>query len=115
MEVHDDHFPADARDEDWLPAVGARGWVVLTKDRRIKSRTTELVALMRGGVAAFVLSSANMSGDQMAAAYVNALPAMIRLLVRLARPFVARVARGGGIEVLVRSSTRPSRRSDGAL
>ena len=34
--VHDDHFPTDAKDNEWLPAVGKNGWVVLTKDKRIK-------------------------------------------------------------------------------
>lgn len=110
VEVHDRHFAQDARDEDWLPAVGARNWVVLTKDRRIKSRTSELAALVRGGVAAFVLSSANMNGDQMAAAaYVSALPAMLRALARVRRPFVARVTRGGEVEILLSVPTRSRR------
>ena len=29
VELHDSHF---AKDVDWLPTVGQRGWVVLTKD-----------------------------------------------------------------------------------
>jgi hypothetical protein len=29
VELHDDHFRQDARDEEWIPVVGARGWVVL--------------------------------------------------------------------------------------
>ena len=35
--VHDDEFEPDARDVDWLQAVGQRGWVVLTKDARIRT------------------------------------------------------------------------------
>src|SRR3954469_18720819 len=31
VEVHDDHFARDASDETWLGAVGAKGWVVLSK------------------------------------------------------------------------------------
>jgi len=30
VEVHDDHLPQDAKDEEWLQYVGARNWVVLT-------------------------------------------------------------------------------------
>ena len=36
VEIHDDHFAPDAKDEDWLVEVGKRGWIVLTKDDRIR-------------------------------------------------------------------------------
>ncbi|MGH7152226.1 MAG: hypothetical protein ACREIU_16085 [Planctomycetota bacterium] len=36
VEVHDEHFARDARDEEWLGEVGRRGWVVPTKDQRIR-------------------------------------------------------------------------------
>ena len=32
VEIHDDHFSQNVEDVDWLPEVGKRGWVVLTKD-----------------------------------------------------------------------------------
>ena len=35
VEIHDDHFAPAVLDVDWLREVGSRGWVVLTKDRRI--------------------------------------------------------------------------------
>lgn len=50
--MHDDHFPPGAKDEDWLAQVGERGWIVLTKDRRIRYRHVEWLALMKAGVAA---------------------------------------------------------------
>ena len=57
VEVHDDHFPAGAKDNEWLPAVGEKGWVVLTKDQRIRYRGLELKALEEAQVKAFVLTS----------------------------------------------------------
>ena len=36
VEIHDDHFAPDAKDEAWLAEVGKRGWIVLTKDDRIR-------------------------------------------------------------------------------
>jgi hypothetical protein len=39
VEIHDDHFPPDAKDEDWLTEVGSLGWIVLTKDRRFHPDT----------------------------------------------------------------------------
>ena len=46
VEIHDDHFLPDAKDEDWLVEVGSRGWIVLTKDDRIRYRVTERTAIM---------------------------------------------------------------------
>jgi uncharacterized protein with PIN domain len=39
VEIHNDYFLPDANDEEWLPEVGKRGWIVLTKDDRIRYRT----------------------------------------------------------------------------
>ena len=46
MEIHDDHFAPDTPDTVWLAEVGARGWVVLTKDSRIRRHPLELQALL---------------------------------------------------------------------
>lgn len=57
IELHDDHFPQETRDKDWLPVVGRRGWVVLTADVRIRYRGIEIDALMRAGVRCFALTA----------------------------------------------------------
>ena len=82
VEVHNDHFLQDARDEIWLPEVGKRGWVVLTKDDRIRYRPTERAAVISARVALFVLSSGNLNGEDMAQAFVAALPRMSRVLAK---------------------------------
>lgn len=95
--VHDEHFPADAPDEDWLHEVGQRGWIVLTKDKMIRYRDTERVAIIRAGVRAFVLIGKNMKGPEMGEAFVRALPAIVRLLARRRPPFIATITSGGSI------------------
>ena len=62
VEIHDDHFAPDAKDEDWLVEVGKRGWIVLTKDDRIRYRATERTALASARVRAFVLTSSQLQG-----------------------------------------------------
>jgi predicted nuclease of predicted toxin-antitoxin system len=99
-EVHDDHFPPDARDETWLKAVGARGWVVLTKDRRLRYRTPELAALMASGVPAFVLTAGNVRGDEMAAIFAGALPKILKFMRKHKPPFVAALTRRGQIQIV---------------
>ena len=95
--VHDDHFPTDAKDNEWLPAVGKNGWVVLTKDKRIKDRGLELRALRNARVKAFVLTSGNLQGHDMAAIFVKALPAIQKYVNNNDPPFIARLTSQGKI------------------
>ena len=100
VEIHEDHFPSDAKDEVWLTEVGSRGWVVLTKDRHIRYREPEINAILKAHVAAFVLTGGNLTGDEMAAVFVKALPQIRKLLSKHARPFIARVTKGGAVSLL---------------
>jgi hypothetical protein len=100
VEIHDDHFLADATDEDWLLEVGKRGWIVLTKDDRIRYRTTERTALATARVRAFVLTSSQLQGAEMAAAFLAALPRIKRLIAKHNPPFIGRVSRSGMVSML---------------
>lgn len=110
VEIHDEHFPQAAKDTEWLPEVGRRGWVVLTKDHHIRTRQNELVALLSAGVAAFVLTSGDLTGPEMAQAFVHALPRIRRMLVGQPRPFIARVSASGDVMLIVRGMPRWLRR-----
>lgn len=35
VEAHIDHFPQAAPDTEWIPEVGRRGWVLITRDKNI--------------------------------------------------------------------------------
>lgn len=90
----------DAADLDWLPVVGKRGWVVLTKDGRIRSRTLERQALLGAGVHAFILTTQDLKGCEMGEAFINALPRMKRLVERQEGAFIATVSRSGDVKLL---------------
>jgi predicted nuclease of predicted toxin-antitoxin system len=64
--AHDDVFAVDTDDEVWLAEAGTRGWIVLIKDNRIRYRPQERAALEAAGVQAFVLTNANMTGEEQA-------------------------------------------------
>ena len=98
--VHDDHFQPDTRDEDWLTEAGQEGWVVLTKDQRIRYRTIEREALMQAGVRAFVLTAGNIDGTEMAEIFVKALPKIRRFAAKYSPPFIATVSRSGSVSML---------------
>lgn len=100
--VHDDHFAPDAPDEDWLKRAGSAGWVVITKDTRIRYREPERAALIAANVRAFVFTTADLNGREMAEMVVSALPAIARLCHRVPPPFIARIGKGGRIHLLFR-------------
>lgn len=67
VEIHDDHFAPDTPDATWLAEVGARGWIVLTKDSRIRRHPLELQALLGANVAAFMVTATDLTGADMGA------------------------------------------------
>ncbi len=57
-------------DVEWLNHAGQQGWVVLTKDRRIRRRPAERQVILDSGVRAFVLSRGDLTGQQQAERFV---------------------------------------------
>ena len=100
-EAHDDLFPQDTDDVDYLGPVGQQGWVLLTKDKNIRRNELERAALIASGVACFALTSGNLRGPEMAQAFVTALPRIKRVLGRFAPPFVAIVGAVGTVTVIM--------------
>lgn len=101
VEFHDDHFAPGTPDAEWLTIVGAKGWIVLTKDTRIRYRPNEKQALMGAGVRAFVFTSGSLSGSQMADAVVEALPEMMKLLASRPGAFVARITAASDVAIVL--------------
>jgi hypothetical protein len=54
-------IPRGTKDPVWLPKVGQRGWAVVMRDKRIRSRPGERELLRRYRIRAFCLTG---SGDQ---------------------------------------------------
>lgn len=55
--------PRATPDEDWLPIVGQAGWVVITRDRRIRSRPVERLRFEQHGVRAFCITGTQEMSD----------------------------------------------------
>lgn len=92
VERHADHFPPDARDEEWLATVGNRGWIALTHDRRIRYKPNELSAVVRHRVALLVIVG-SAPYPELAAAFVATLPRVEAFLSKHEPPFVGKVFR----------------------
>jgi len=112
VEAHDENFKPGTPDSEWLLEVGKRGWVVLTKDKRIRYRPIETAALWRARVRAFVLvARGDLSGAEIGSIFVKALPAMRRFCAEVQPPFIAHVFKDSGVK-LVRPGTVHGRRQD---
>lgn len=93
-------FGTGTLDVDWLPHVGARGWILITKDKNIRKREIELRALRQAGVRTFVLTASDLNGDDQARVLKEALPAMLRLLRRRSAHFVARITAESSVQII---------------
>lgn len=95
--LHDDHFSQDTTDIAWMKTLKDKGWVVLTKDVRIRKKHDEKSVLYASNLAAFFLNSANMRGEEMAQAFIQAMPRMLNMLENNTPPFIATVNRNGKV------------------
>ncbi len=92
-------YYCDEADHVWLKAVGEWGWVVLTKDQRLRYNPLEITALRASAVRVFVLTAGNLRGSEIAAAFERAIPAMCRVLRGQPGPFIARIGKSGKVTV----------------
>lgn len=83
VEIHDDHFGKNTQYVDWVPEIGNRGWVILTKDARIGKNKLERLAVADAGVRMFILVSQNLSGADMANIFLKAIPEMENLSLKI--------------------------------
>lgn len=94
---HHDVFPEATNDEVWLARAGMEGWVVLTKDSRLRYEPNIRNAFLRAGVRVFCLVAGNMTASEMADAMTAALPMMERFLAGRAGPFIANIGSSGSL------------------
>lgn len=97
VELLDDHFAANAPDEDWLKFVGRKGWIAITKDKRIRYRTPALEVIKEERVKLFVFSKGNLSGQEMAQILINAIPKIEILVSKINPPFIITITRSGNL------------------
>lgn len=99
--IRADRFSAGVSDPEWLVEAGRQYWIVLTKDKAIRRRPNEQLALVNSGVRAFVLAAGEMTGPEQADLFSRIIPRIRYYVAELPPgPFVVRVAKDGSCEVL---------------
>lgn len=93
VERHADHFAHDADDDDWLPQVAQRDWVILSNDQRMLRRPIERDAVIVSGARLLILIGANAKAVDLATNFVNTRALVFAFLVEHAAPYIAKVYR----------------------
>jgi len=97
VEIHDDHLPIDAPDEDWIALVGRKGWVAVTKDKNVRYRIGEINAIKSFNARVIVVRAKNATGSDIAELLVCYHERIRRFSLRTPAPFVAGIDRWGSI------------------
>lgn len=100
--VHSDLFWDKAPDVLWLTECGRRGYVILTKDHRIRHHEIERRAIIAAKCMAFFLSPRRMTGAAQGRSFVAAIERMKKACLGNKPPFIAFVNGLGGVRGLQR-------------
>jgi len=98
--IHRDHFRDNEFDDVWIPAVAARGWIILTKDKEIRHRKLEIEAVRTNEAYWISFGDGNGSANQMAESFKRAHVKIRRETARWCGPFFGRITRTGDFAVL---------------
>lgn len=90
-----EHFPKGTPDEIWLAKAGKNRWVVLTRDKRIRYRQLERLALQAAKVRAFVFTGGNVTGKDTGATLAGALGRLEKLARSDSGPSIYTISRSG--------------------
>ena len=102
--VHQDHFSHDTADEVWLTAVRDNGWLILTRDQRIRYKVNEHRALVNSRLLMFVLTQGGLTAQETGTIVVKAYPQIVRLAAQTEPPALFSVTRAGEARPLKLSS-----------
>jgi hypothetical protein len=89
------HVPRGTPDDVWLGECGTHGWIVLTRDKRIRYRVLERTALQENGVKAYVFTGGNVSLAATVEIIVGAMPKILKIAGETAAPFIFHIGVDG--------------------
>ncbi len=102
IEIQDkrSNVPRGLGDPDWARLIAGRGWVAVTRDKRIRYRMAEKQAITNAKLALFVLASRrNLSRADIIDCVRAAAPKMVSFIRKHHPPFIANIYRGGQIKL----------------
>lgn len=84
------------KDREWIPAVGAKGWLVVSKDKKIRTRAEEKRAVKENNVGIFILNYKQpLNRWEIHKLIASTLDEMIEKFATTPRPFMYLIGRNG--------------------
>jgi predicted nuclease of predicted toxin-antitoxin system len=92
----EDEFPHEVPDQEWLAAAGEKGWLVVTHDRKVRTRPGARRAIVEHGVGCFILTyKQDLKKAEIVALIAENLEEMERRFEETPRPFIYTVSKSG--------------------
>lgn len=98
VHAHSEYFAQDAEDEDWIPQVGERGWVIVAADKMVLHRPLELAAVMRSSARFINMTGGHAKALHLAVNFVNTIDRIERFIQTHPPPFIASVNRPSPVD-----------------
>ena len=99
VEVHDDHLPPEAPDEDWIALVGRERWVAVTKDKNVRYRMSEIEAIRKHMARVVVIRMKNATGPDIADALLKGRRRIASFAAKTPAPCIAGLYKSGSVSV----------------
>jgi hypothetical protein len=96
--MHRQVFPDGTPDRIWIPDVAARGWIIVTRDRRLQDRHLEWMAFLRAKARVLWFKGEGASGLAITEAFLAALPGIDKITADLRAPYIIKVTLAGQVE-----------------
>lgn len=101
VEIHDDYFSENTSDSEWLSFVGKKGWIVLTKDKRIRHRENEKFMVKENKVGMFVLTKGDYTSEEMGNIILKAVVKIQRFVSTNKPPFIVSITKSSNLNRLL--------------
>lgn len=109
VEVHDDHLPLDAPDEQWIELVGRNGWVAVTKDEHLRYRASEYYSIQEHSAGVIVIRMRDATGPAIGEMLTKAIDRIARFAIETQPPFLAKIYANGTLRPLPVDTPRSTR------
>lgn len=99
---HMEEFPefdkvGEVSDAKWLSEIGERGWLILSRDLKIRYNDVERQAIRDSGALFFAITAKNVPSTELARIIIKALKRIVDFARHHSPPFIALVYRDGKI------------------
>jgi len=98
VHMHNEVFPDRTPDRVWILDVAKRGWIILTRDKRLQTRHLEWIAFLRAKARVLWFKGDRASNVEITEGFLAALPKIDRLALSLPPPYIIKITSSGHVE-----------------